>query len=160
MAPIPGMSLTKEPGNAPYEQPPLYTSPEEALSFYLKKFDDEEKLDDFLFLLENKLPLATFVDGLTSIGVMEGYHSIDVKVLLGPVLHDYIYNLCIAAGFEPVEKSGPSREKRDKNRMDQRTKFLLSQALNSPTEEITPEDTEEAQELLDEQDAPLIKRRE
>ena len=84
MAPIPGQSLTTEPGNAPYEQPPLYAEPEKALAFYLQKLDDEEFIDDLMFILEQGMPVETFVNSLTSTGVMEGYHTFDVKVLIAP----------------------------------------------------------------------------
>jgi hypothetical protein len=69
-APIPGMSLTKEPGNAPYEQPPLYTKPEEALAFYLSKLDDHDVIDDIMFSLSHGISLDVFVDSMTSTGVI------------------------------------------------------------------------------------------
>lgn len=100
LAPIPGMSLTKEPGNSPWEQPPLHDTPEKALAFYLEKFDDEETLDDLLFSFEAGYPIDAMVDFLTSYSVMEGYHSVDVKMIVSPLLHEYFVNLADAAGVE------------------------------------------------------------
>ena len=48
MAPIPGMSLTGEPGNSPWEQPPKYDTVEESLAYYLEKLDNEDLLDETL----------------------------------------------------------------------------------------------------------------
>jgi len=161
MAPIPGMSLTQEPGNAPYEQPPLYNTGEEALGFYFEKFSDEEILDDLIFTLDSGYPVESFVDSLTSVGAMEGYHSIDVKLLISPVLHEYITNLADAAGIDYVEMDGPSKEEKVSAREEQRTKLLLQKALEGEVE-VSPESMQEAEEALgdvESEEAPLIKRR-
>jgi hypothetical protein len=175
MAPIPGMSLTREPGNAPWEQPPLYNTAEEALGFYLEKLDEEERLDDLLFALEAGYPVDSMVDFLTSYSVMEGYHSFDVKMLISPILHEYIMSLADAAGIEYTEQMGPSKEERMKDKDKQRTKALLVKAMNSPIQQVSEQNVQEAEELLDENggaspeedddmdeekmSAPLIKRR-
>lgn len=165
LAPIPGMSLTKEPGNAPYEQPPLYNTAEEALSFYFEKFNNNDTLDDILFALESGYPVDAFVDFMTSYSVMEGYHSIDVKMMISPLLHEYLVSLCEAADIKFVEELGPSKEEKIKERDKKRAQALITKDLEeaSPHEEgETPaqEDTEAvmAEEGLPE-DAPLIPRR-
>ena len=172
MAPIPGMSLTKEPGNAPYEQPPLYVRPEEALGFYFERLDDEDTIDDLMFSLEQGFPLSVFVDSMTSYGVMEGYHTIDVKMLISPILHEYIYNLATAAGVDVVETPGPTKEEKMKQKDKERMKVLIQKALDEPDtpseEEVAKaenmlegETTEEPVEPTDEMSAsaPLINRR-
>ena len=172
-APIPGMSLTREPGNAPWEQPPLYNTTEEALGFYLQKLDEEERLDDILFALEAGYPVSSMVDFLTSYSVMQGYHSFDVKMLISPVLHEYIVSLADAAGIEYIEEMGPSKEERMKEKDKQRSKALLIKAMNSPVQEVSEESMDEAEDLLEENggaspeeaddeeemSSPLIKRR-
>lgn len=168
MAPIPGMSLTKEPGNAPWEQPPLYNTVEEALAFYLEKFDNEEILDDLLFSLEMGYPVEALVNFLTSHSVMEGYHSFDVKMLIAPVLHEYIMSLAEASGTKVVERTGPSKEERMAERDKKRTQAMLAKMMEeggAPSEEMVDkaedllegEDTESSDE--NEEEAPLIKRR-
>lgn len=160
-APIPGMSLTKEPGNSPWEQPPLYSTPEEALGFYFQKMENDEKMDDILFTLEQGFPLETLVDSMTSVGVMEGYHTVDVKVLISPVLHEHIRLLAETLGIDIVEEAGPSKEARIKERDKKRVAILLDKALSGPTE-VTPEIQAQATEEMTETPAepqPLIKRR-
>lgn len=173
MAPIPGMSLTREPGNAPWEQPPLHNTVEEALAFYLKKFDDEETLDDLLFALEAGYPVDAMVNFLTSYSVMEGYHSFDVKMLISPILHEYIVSLADAAGVEYTEELGPSKEERMKAKDQKRTQALLIKSLSMPTGPLPEEKIDQAEEMLDENggaspeedeeeedmSSPLIKRR-
>ena len=152
MAPIPGMSLTKEPGNAPWEQPPLHDTPEKSLAFYLEKFDDEESLDDLLFALEAGYPVDAMVDFLTSYGVMEGYHSFDVKMLVSPILHEYIVNLAEAADIEYAEFLGPSKEERMKQKDEKRTKALLLKSLNSGPTAPSEVSMDKAEDLMEEKD--------
>lgn len=159
-APIPGMSLTRTPKNQPWEQPPMYAKKEEALAFYLEKLNSPDTLDDLLFTLKHGFPLETLVDSMTSYGVMEGYHTVDVKTLISPVLHEHIMLLCKALNIKVTEWAGETDdEKRSKKEQD-RMKFLIEEALDDPTpvEEL---DVEEASEALEEPtpDASLIKRR-
>lgn len=175
MAPIPGMSLTREPGNAPWEQPPLHDTPEKSLAFYLEKFDDEDTLDDLIFALEAGYPVDAMVDFLTSYGVMEGYHSFDVKVLISPILHEYIVSLAEASGIEYTEFLGPSKEEKIKQKDEKRAKALLLKSLNAGPATPSEESIDQAEDMMEEEDngmsgedneeedeamsSPLIKRR-
>jgi|TARA_R100000388_G_scaffold86746_1_gene66373 hypothetical protein len=89
-APIPGQSLTGEPRQYAWERPPEYDTPEEALKFYLPKITDDETVDDIHLVLESGFPLSTLVKGIYMNGVMDGLHSIDVGLLIAPVLHEVI----------------------------------------------------------------------
>lgn len=152
-APIPGMSLTREPGNAPYEQPPLYPRPEEALGFYFERLDDEELIDDLMFTLEQGFPLSILVDSMTSTGVMEGYHTIDVKVLISPILHEYLLNLAQAAGVDVVEDAGPTKEERIKEKDKKRMAILIERALedSSAPSEVS---IDKAEDMLEDEEEP------
>lgn len=154
MAPIPGQSLTREKGNAPWEQPPMYSRPEEALAFYMEKLTNEEALDDSLFLLEQGFPLENLVDSMTSYGVMEGYHSYDVKMLISPVLHEHIKALCEGADISIVEFNGPSDNEKRSAKEKQRLMAMLAAEFDKP---IAPEDldTDEAEEALDSEGGDL-----
>lgn len=171
IAPIPGMSLTKEPGNAPWEQPPLYATVEEALDFYVNKLNDEEVLEEVLFSLEAGYPVEAMVNFLTSHSVMEGLHTFDVKMLVAPVLHEYIVSLAESADIKFVETAGPSKEERAKERTKKHQQVLLRKFMEedepsdeSPEEMVeTPEhETGEKSGMGVEQDGgdmPLIPRR-
>jgi hypothetical protein len=168
MGPIPGMSLTKEPGNAPWEQPPLYNTVEESLAFYLEKFNDEETLDELMFTLEVGYPVDAMVDFLTSYSVMEGYHSVDVKMILSPVLHEYIMSLADAAGVKYTEELGLTKEERMAERDKKRSQVLFTKMMEEGGEP-SPAMVDQAEDLLEgetssdeneeEAPSPLIKRR-
>ena len=135
-APIPGSSLTKEPSNSNWEQPPLYDTEEDVLAFYLDRLSDEEVIDDLMFALEKKFPLSTLVDSMTSVGVMEGYHSVDVKMLVSPVLHEHLKTLAETLDIEVVEEDGPSKEDRQALKAKQRMLISLREELDK--EDQTP----------------------
>lgn len=162
-APIPGMSLTQEPGNAPWEQPPLYDKPEEALAFYLDKFNDEDTLDDVLFAMETGYPVEPLVDLMTSYGVMQGYHSVDVKMLIAPIMHEYLLSLAEASGIDVQEDFSGTKEEKMAERDKVRVKALLTKNMDGALAAPTDESMEEAEGLLDEaevpDEAPLIGRR-
>ena len=97
---IPGQSLTGEPKQYAWERPPEYDTPEDALKFYLPKITEDETVDDIMLDLENDFPLSTLVRGIYMNGVMEGLHSIDVGLLIAPVLHEVIKSTAKTYGVE------------------------------------------------------------
>ena len=144
--PIPGESLTREPGNAPWEQPPQYVEPKDALAHYLEKFEDEEKIDDLLFLLDQGYPVSLFVESLTTMGVMEGLHTIDVSIIIAPILHEYFVSLAKAADIKVVETDGPTAEERKKMKEKQRVAMLMAKMMDEDEgeeEEVPPPMPEE-----------------
>lgn len=146
-APIPGESLTKEPGNAPWEQPPKFNTPNEALAFYFKRMGDEEKMDDLLFVLDQGMPLSSLVEIILSSGVMEGYHTIDVSMLIAPVLHEYLLNLAKVAGIDVVEMDGPTKEERMKAKEKERFLMGLDALLDDETTDTLPSESAAAQAI-------------
>lgn len=156
-APIPGQSLTHEPGSVPWENPPLYETQEDALAFYMEKLEDEESLEDLLFVLEMGMPVEIMVDGMTSMGVMEGYHTFDVKMLVSPIIHEHIVSLAEAAGIKYKEEAGPSKEERMKERDQKRAKAIIEKAIfedegeEGPDMEAMEEQVEEPEEMEEEE---------
>lgn len=89
-APIPGQSLTVEPGNAPWEQPPKMEDPEEAIKFHTKRLTKPDVMDDMLFALEAGYPVKAMVETLNTVSTMNGLYSVDVGLIIAPVLHEFI----------------------------------------------------------------------
>lgn len=125
-APIPGQSLTREPGNSPWEQPPLYHDNDKAIAWHLDRLSKPEHADDLLFLLERGLPIQTFVDSLMTKAVMEGYHTIDTSTLISPVIHSYVKKLADASKTKYIEWSGPTQEEKDEQKFKQRLSMMIA----------------------------------
>ena len=99
-APTPGMSLTTEPGARPWEKPSQFSSPEEALDFYIDEFNSPTKLDSLFDMLESNIPVTAVVDSLIVTGVMQGVHSLDIAVLISPALYEFIVGVADISGVE------------------------------------------------------------
>ena len=85
-APVPGMSLTHEVGARPWQTPPEFVSVEEALDYYIPRLTDTNYMGRLIDIIETKIPLTSIADTLTLGGVMQGLHTIDVAVLVNPIL--------------------------------------------------------------------------
>lgn len=89
-APIPGQSLTVEPGSVPWENPPQYATLADVVGFYTEKIDDPEVILDLLDTLDKDIPILTIVNTFTKASVMKGYHTVDLGFLVTPILVEMI----------------------------------------------------------------------
>lgn len=116
-APIPGESLTREPKNAPFERPPELSDPEDALIFHIEKLTDEEIMTSIFTLLESGVSVRQLTEGFLRVGVYKGMHSIDVSMIIGPAIHEYIktsadmLGIEYSEGFETEEDTEKARYK-------------------------------------------------
>ena len=92
-APIAGQSLTSEVGGWPWEQPPQYTTVEEALEFYVPRLTEPTLQNELMDVIEMGLPLTTIANSLQQGAVMQGKHSLDVGILVMPVIMEMIQKM-------------------------------------------------------------------
>ena len=88
--PVPGQSLTSTPKGAPYERPPEINDPVKALDYHLDILDNPKAVEQAMFMLEMGVDLSTLVEGITRNAVIEGIHSIDISLIVAPVIHEYL----------------------------------------------------------------------
>jgi hypothetical protein len=141
-APIPGMSLTHELGARPWQSPPQYVTLEEALDFYLPKLTDPALAARALEIVEKNIPLTAIAETLTVGGVMQGLHSVDVAVLLNPIIVELLEIMAKSAGVDYILGDAASDEAPDPE--------LIRQAVAS-VRDIDKEELKEEIETLDEQ---------
>jgi len=98
--PIPGQSLTTEPKNVPWEQPPKYADPMDALEMYMERLADPESQDELIDMLDIGIPISIVVDTMLSGGVMDGLHSVDTKLLLKGVIATQIQTIAEVVGVD------------------------------------------------------------
>ena len=99
-AAIPGQSLTAELGSRPWQQPAQYTTVEEALDYYLPRLQSEEVSAQLLDVMEMGIPVTTIANTMQLGSVMEGKHSVDVGMLILPVLVELIMMIGDTAGIK------------------------------------------------------------
>ena len=85
-APIPGQSLTDEPGNYSWEHPPQFASVEEATDFVYERLMDEGNMARMFTLLRMGIPIEALVKIITFTGFIEGKYTVDVAKLLEPIV--------------------------------------------------------------------------
>jgi hypothetical protein len=92
-APIPGQSLTVEPGSVPWEQPPQYVTLDDVATFYSDRMNNPEAIYELMGLLKNNIPVDSICNGMVKMGLMKGYHTVDTGFLVTPILAEIIKTL-------------------------------------------------------------------
>lgn len=123
-APIPGQSLTDEPKNYPWENPPEITDPEEAIAMHMSKFNDPEVIDNMLDLLDIGFPVRALAESILTASVAAGWHSIDVSLIVAPFMHEHIISMAKEAGVSYVE----GFEKDEEAAQEKERQFILAKA--------------------------------
>jgi len=96
--PIPGMSLTTEPGNRPWENPPMIVDVDKAIEYYRDRILNKENHDAVLDILERGVPVQTLANVLQTGAVMKNIHTLDVGFLVMPVIEELI--MLVADAYE------------------------------------------------------------
>jgi len=158
-APIPGMALTAELGGRPWQSPPQYTTVEQALEYYIPRLTADEVSEQLLDVLEMGVPVTALANTMQLSGVMEGKHTVDVGILIMPVLMEMISYIADAAGIE--YDMGTDKPKKVSNTLVDKAITMMEQEEEKeselPEEEQSIEVTEE--EMMTEEPKGLMARR-
>lgn len=161
-APIPGQSLTDTPKNYLWENPPEISDPEEAIQMYLTKMtENPDLLDDIFVLLEAGLTIKELTSGLLRTGVANGIHSIDLSLLIAPVVHQFIKvmaaesNVSFKDGFDDKEV----KEEKKKKTATQLAKLEIFADEKETMENLQEMETPEVEEEPEEKPQGLMARR-
>ena len=100
---IPGISLTKEPGNNPWEQPPLYVKLSDVVNYYTEKLTRDESVDVIADALKGNISVVELTNVMIKAGVMQGIHSIDAGMLAFPVIAEIIKTIADISDVGYVE---------------------------------------------------------
>jgi len=166
---IPGISLTEEPGTRPWERPPEMEDPDEVIQFYLERFSQPEALKKTMVLLDNDFPLRALVEGMLTSGVSRGLHTIDMSMIVGPVIHEFLKGEADSLGVEYdeglVDKDALEKEEKMYSKLALRKRLeKLKQNKQLPenkemSEEIFEEEMVEEEPMVEEQPKGLMSRR-
>jgi hypothetical protein len=87
-------------GGSPYKNPPQYSTVEDAIDFYIGRMATEEFSDKLVTSLELGVSVAQIANIMQIHGVMEGQHTLDVSMLILPVLMEFIRLIADTRGVE------------------------------------------------------------
>ncbi len=143
-APIPGMAMTPELGSRPWQTPPQYSSVEEALQYYIPRMEDDAFTDNLLNVIEMGMPLTTLANTIQLAGVMENRHTVDVGILIIPVLIEMMQLVAEAEGIEYVTGMEKDNDAATKD-------SAIAAALAGLKDDLSSEPTEENDEMLEDE---------
>ena len=104
-APVPGQSLTDEPGNYPWEHPPQFSDPEEVLDILFDKLGEPEVVEQVIAMLDSGVPVEAIVRVITFGGFMEGKYNPDVGFTVIEPLMNLVSAIGIRAGVTNLRLS-------------------------------------------------------
>lgn len=140
-APIPGQSMLHELGARPWQRPPQYSTVEEVVDFYISKMATDEVSVQIADILEMDVSVVDLAHTMQLANVMEGVHTIDVGVLVTPVLMEFIMLIGDSVGVK-YRTGLDEQDENVKNAMINKAmrKFKQEEKKQDdmPTEETTP----------------------
>jgi len=142
VVPVPGMSLTTEPGSRPWEQPPKYVKLSDVVNHYSVKLSDGETMATIMDAVSKNIPIYEIVQGIIKIGVLKGLHTVDAGVLVAPVVVEMIKSV---AEINDVGYIVTTKDKKEMGRVD---KGVAAAAIKEVVEasKSMPESEEEPEE--------------
>ena len=99
-APIPGQSLTMELGSRPWQSPPQFTTVDDTIDYYMERMSSEDFMLQLADVLEMGIPVTTLANTIQLGSVMEGVHTVDVGMLVLPMLMEMIMMVGDSAGIK------------------------------------------------------------
>lgn len=111
--PIPGQSLTVDPGSVPWETPPKFTQVDDAIQFIIKQMQDPQHVHAFLATMEMGAPLDTVLGTLIQHGFAEGLWTPSLgAILMQPLAHMFVAMLK-RAGIKYIPSYRPMKGQLD-----------------------------------------------
>ena len=108
--PVPGQSLTDEPGNYPWEHAPQFATVEDASHAIWNGMHKEETMEKILVLLDAGLTVEEIVKVIVFAGFVEGKFNPDVGLLLVPIVSDMVVAMGKIAGIEKIKLERPKED--------------------------------------------------
>ena len=138
-APIAGQSLTGQPKGHPWERPPEISDPEEAIQMHLTRLSEPDLLQSLFSILDDdEIDIATLTKGILRGSVAKGIHSLDVSLIIAPVIHEYIKQAAKFAGItaeDGFEDKSAKEQQRQSSIASKARKQLKAMSI-SPKEDV------------------------
>ena len=149
--PIPGMAMTHEVGARPWQTPPALTTVEEATDYYVERMGTDQFKAQLIDVMEMGVPLTTLANTIQLASVMEGMHTVDVGILMIPILVE----LMIAIGDSADVKYQTGMEGMENERGTVANRIIMKE--KSMTQEDMPieENVEQATQEEQPQEEPM-----
>ena len=98
--PIPGMAMTHEVGARPWQTPPSLVTVEEATNYYIERMGTDQFKAQLIDVMEMGVPLTTLANTIQLASVMEGMHTVDIGMLMIPIIVEIMITIADSANVE------------------------------------------------------------
>ena len=165
--PIPGMGMTHELGARPWQTPPTYSTVEEASDFYIERMSNPEFKEQLLDVIQMQIPLTTLANTIQLGSVMEGLHTVDVGMLMIPILVETMVLIADASdvkyvtGMEESKAERPAMNNRiiEEMKAERGNSEEMDEGMSMQEEETMPTEEPMEEEMPMEQPKGLMARR-
>jgi len=151
--------LTAELGSRPWQSPPQFRTPEEAIGHYFTRLTDPEDSAGIINALEMGVPVETLTEVIQLGGVMEGLHTIDVGVLISPVIAETLIQLAEKSGIKYTVEDKEKPEEKMPEDIDVRLATMDLEPSVKSVDEIMTGKEEPVDEVKEEEPKGLMARR-
>ena len=103
--PIPGQSLTDEPGNYPWEHPPQYVTTDGAADHLWNRMSEPEFAEQIIAMLDAGVPVEAIGRTVLFGGFLKGKFSPDVAFIIAEPVMKMIATIGVIAGVEDIKMS-------------------------------------------------------
>jgi hypothetical protein len=101
-APIPGQSLTQEQGGAPFEHPPQFTDPNDALEYMFDKLTEARQVVRLVLMVKKGVPVEYIARAIVFQGFSSGKWTPDVAMLMLRIVMAMIISIVVQKGVKPT----------------------------------------------------------
>ena len=105
--PIPGQSLTDEPKNYVWENPPRFSKVEDSATFIWERLHKKETLSKIILMLQTGVSVEAITRVIIFSGYLEGAFSIDSAILLTPAVQKMVLAIGKAANIKEIKVTRP-----------------------------------------------------
>ena len=103
--PIPGQSLTDEPGNYPWEHPPQYVTTDGAADHLWNRMSEPEFAEQIIAMLDAGVPVEAIARTVLFGGFLKGKFSPDVAFIIAEPVMKMIATIGVVAGIKDIRMS-------------------------------------------------------
>lgn len=134
-APIPGQGLTHELGGRPWQSPPQYSTVDEAVDYYTSRLSTPEATSQIIEILKMGIPVTSLANTIQMGSIMDGKHSIDVGMLVLPLIVEVIMFIAEQEGIDYDDGLTDVKDNKTNEAVLQNIRTQMKEKAGEPVEE-------------------------
>lgn len=134
-APIPGQGLTHELGGRPWQSPPQYSTVDEAVDYYTSRLSTPEATSQIIDILKMGIPVTSLANTIQMSSIMDGKHSIDVGMLVLPLIVEVIMFIAEQEGIDYDDGLTDVKDNKTNEAILENIRTQMKEKAGEPVEE-------------------------